>query len=110
MPNLGVRARRLNAVATVRAGRAAHDVISLVGSDDEERVPFIDAVGLQLREELTESIVVRLDLRRIARFPGTERIIRGLVVVQIGDVGISDRNAGLLHGEKQGPTTGLPWD
>ena len=41
-----VRARRSDAVAIRRARRAADEVIALVGSEYEERVARVDAVGL----------------------------------------------------------------
>jgi len=97
LADLAVRARRRDAVTVGRAGRAADEVVALVGSEHEQRVRLVDAVLGQPREELPERVVVRLQGGDVA---GLSRPVCGPVrmrVVRVRNVRVGDRDAVLLH-------------
>ncbi len=73
-------------------------MVALVGVDGEERVVGRDAVPGQPVEEGGEGVVVRLERRDVAGLAGTVRRSTRVRVVRIGDVGVGDRDAALLHG------------
>ena len=47
-------------------------MILLIRTDDEQRVGLVDAVRCQAGEELTEGLVISLQLGGIQRFAGAE--------------------------------------
>ena len=102
MHAVAVGRRGLDGPADVGAGH----VVALIRAEDEFRVVRRDAVGLQPVEEGAERGVVVLRLRDVARGAGAERrrgaAARGqardvLVAVDVGDVAVHDRDAGLQH-------------
>ena len=105
-----------HAVAVGRGGLdgpadvGARLVVALVGAEDEQRVGRGDAVGGQALEERAERLVVVLRLGDVAGAAAAERVARvvaglalarqardELVAVQVGDVAVDHRDAGLQH-------------
>ena len=87
-------------------------MIAFVCGDDKQRVVLVDSVSRQPREELAEGLVVRLCLRVMAYVAGPKttllgvreadrrcmRVFPGGIIVDVGNVGIGDLHAVLLHG------------
>src|SRR5262249_8520933 len=102
-----VGAGNIDAVAARRARGSADKMIAFVGSEDEERVRFVDARGLQVGEKGAEGGVVVGELLDITGFTGPEGM-RGaercafFVVVGVGNVGKDHRDALLEHGFDNG--------
>ena len=96
-----VVARRGHAIAARGRGRIADKMVAFVNRKDEQRVALVNSVGGEPVKELLEGTIVVLQLLGIVGFAGTIRevdVAGGPVrVMRIGDVGIGDRNAGLLH-------------
>src|SRR5207302_1165539 len=104
---LAVGAGGVDAVAVRRAGGPAHEVVALVRGHDEEGVIFVDAVGLQAIEEGGEGRVVGAQGGHVVGLAGAVCAARGAVeVVRVGDVGIGDGDAVLLHGGDVGERLG----
>src|SRR5439155_19677637 len=61
-----IAAGDLCAVAARRLRRGAHEDVSLVGADEEQRVPGVDAVARQAPEEVREALVVLAQLGDVA--------------------------------------------
>ena len=72
LANLGVSARSVYAVAAGRAGRAACEVVVLIGRNHEQGIVLRDAVLRQAVEELPERRVVGGELLDVALFTRTE--------------------------------------
>src|SRR5260370_36445935 len=72
-------------------------MITLISGEDEQRVARIDAIARQPREELAESIIVRLERSDITGLAGAIGWAIGVRVVGIGNIGIGDGNAMFLH-------------
>jgi hypothetical protein len=68
--DLSVGARGCYAIASCGAGCAAHEVVTLIGSENEERVPGVDPVTGQPAEECREGTVIRLKRCYVTRFAG----------------------------------------
>jgi hypothetical protein len=62
----------VDAIAVRRIRRAAHEVVVLVGGDDEQRVLLGDAIGLESIEEPRERRVMELELLDVSHFARTE--------------------------------------
>ena len=97
---VGVRARRRDAVAR-SIGRGAGEVVAFLDREHEERVGLGDPVVLQAGEEVTERLVVVLQLLDVARLAGSVGDVRvagdAVEVMRVGDVGERHRDAVLLH-------------
>src|SRR5215469_8589654 len=72
-------------------------MIALIRGEDEDRIALIDAIVRQPREEFAESLVVSGQLSDVACFARAERHTVHVVIMSIGDVYESDRDARLLH-------------
>ena len=76
-------------------------MVAFINGKDEKRVALVNSIRSQPVEELSKCLIVGLKLSRVTGFAGTEREVNvsggAVVIVRIGDVGICDRNAGLLH-------------
>src|SRR5262249_49490946 len=86
-----VGAGNIEAIAARRAGGSADKMIAFVGSEDEQRVRFVDARGLQVGEKGAEGGVVVGELLDISGFTGPEGMggaerCAFLVVVGVGNV------------------------
>ena len=96
-----VGARLRHAVARRVVGRRAGEVVALLDGDDEERVVLRDPVLLHAREELSERLVVVLELLDVPGLAGTVRVMdlarEPVGVVRVGEVAERHGNAGLLH-------------
>src|SRR5260370_806050 len=87
--------RRSHAITA--CGSDTCEMITLISGEDEQRVARIDAIARQPREELAESIIVRLERRDITGLAGAIGWAIGVRVVGIGNIGIGDGNAMFLH-------------
>jgi len=98
LADLAVGAGRCHAVAVRGRRRAAHEVIALVGGEDEERIALVNAVLGEAGEELAESSIIRFERCDVASLAGAIRRGDGVVIMRVGDVGIGNRHAVFLHG------------
>ena len=90
----------------------AGEVVVLLRADDEQRVLRRDAVLREPVEELRERLVVALGVLDVAGVAGAECVAEAggaggraveapvLALVDVGDVAVRHRNAGLLHGRE----------
>src|SRR5262249_51262587 len=102
-----VGAGNIDAVAARRGRRSADKMIAFVGSEDEERVRFVDAGGFQVGEKSAEGGVVIGKLLDVSGFAGPEGVGGAercalLVIVGVGNVGKDHRDALLEHGFDDG--------
>ena len=70
-------------------------MIVLVGSEDEQRVALVDAVGGQPVEERAERVVVALQRGNVTGLAGAVSAAAGVVVMDVRDVRVGDGHAGL---------------
>ena len=72
-------------------------MIALIGGDDEQRVGFVDALSLQLREERGEALLVLLELCDVTRLTRAIGGAAWMVVMSIGDVAEHHLHTGFEH-------------
>ncbi|MGZ4180913.1 MAG: hypothetical protein ACXVUL_09575 [Solirubrobacteraceae bacterium] len=74
-------------------------MVAFVDGHQEQRVGLVDALVGEALEECGEGGVVLLELLDVSRLPRPERVAPVLVVmvvVDVREIGVSDRDPGLL--------------
>ncbi len=97
LTDLAVGAGRGHPITACRAGWATHEVITLIGREDEQRVARVDAIVGQAREERVEGSIRGCQRRNVASLSWSISWSIGMCVVGVGDIGVGDRHPVFLH-------------